>query len=66
MRVVKNKIVRPFKVVEIDLMHEYGISREGDLLDLGIEDKLIEKSGALLDQLRGNSVGPRPRKNAKQ
>jgi recombination protein RecA len=39
-RVVKNKVAPPFKVAEFDLMHDRGISREGDLLDLGIEDKI--------------------------
>src|SRR3954447_2303451 len=45
-RVVKNKVAPPFRVAEFDLMHSGGISREGDLIDLAIEDKLIEKSGA--------------------
>ena len=45
-KVVKNKIAPPFKQTEFDLMHDRGISREGDLLDLAIEDKIIDKSGA--------------------
>src|SRR5208282_3189631 len=45
-RVVKNKVAPPFRQAELDLMHEHGISREGDLIDLAIEDKVIEKSGA--------------------
>jgi recombination protein RecA len=45
-RVVKNKIAPPFKQAEFDLMHDYGISREGDLLDLAVEDKVVDKSGS--------------------
>jgi len=48
-RVVKNKVAPPFKQAEFDLMHDHGISREGDLLDLAIEDKVIEKSGAWIN-----------------
>jgi recombination protein RecA len=44
-RVVKNKVAPPFRQAEFDLMHDRGISREGDLIDLGIEDELIQKSG---------------------
>src|SRR5437867_8716064 len=44
-RVVKNKVAPPFKQAEFDLMHDHGISREGDLLELGIEDKIVETSG---------------------
>jgi len=45
-RVVKNKVAPPFRVTEFDLMYTNGISWEGDLLDLAIEDRLVEKSGA--------------------
>jgi recombination protein RecA len=45
-KVVKNKLAPPFKEVEFDLMYGEGISREGDLLDLGVESEIVEKSGA--------------------
>jgi recombination protein RecA len=45
-RVVKNKVAPPYRQAEFDLMHDYGISREGDILDLGLEDKLLQKSGS--------------------
>jgi recombination protein RecA len=44
-RVVKNKVAPPFKAATFELMFDGGISREGDLLNLGMEDKLIEKKG---------------------
>jgi recombination protein RecA len=63
-RVVKNKVAPPFKQAEFDLMHDHGISREGDLLDLGLEDKLIEKSGAWISY--GEVRLGQGRENAKQ
>ncbi len=63
-RVVKNKVAPPYRLAEFDLMHDYGISREGDLLDLGVEDKILQKSGANIyygDLKLGNG-----RDNAKQ
>lgn len=44
-RVVKNKVAPPFRQTEFDLMHDRGISREGDLIDLAIEDEILQKSG---------------------
>jgi recombination protein RecA len=45
-RVVKNKLAPPFKDAEFDMLFNEGISREGDLLDLGLKSNLTEKSGA--------------------
>jgi len=45
-KVVKNKVASPFREAEIDILYGQGISREGDLLDLGAEQSVVEKSGA--------------------
>src|SRR5579862_9353455 len=45
-KVVKNKVASPFRDTEVDILYGEGISREGDLLDLGAEQGVVEKSGA--------------------
>jgi recombination protein RecA len=45
-KVVKNKMAAPFKVAEFDILYGIGISREGSLIDLGVEQAIIRKSGA--------------------
>src|SRR5436853_73613 len=45
-KVVKNKLAPPFKMVEIDIMHGEGVSKSGEILDLGVKAGVVEKSGA--------------------
>jgi recombination protein RecA len=63
-KVVKNKMAPPFREAEFDIMYGEGISREGDLLDLAVEKKIVEKSGAWF-AYGGERLG-QGRENAKQ
>jgi recombination protein RecA len=62
-KVVKNKVAPPFREAEFDIMYGEGISREGDLLDLAVENRIVEKSGAWFS-FRGERLG-QGRENAK-
>ncbi len=62
-KVVKNKLAAPFKVVEFDIMYGQGISKTGELLDLGVQAGIVEKSGAWFS-FEGQRVG-QGRENAK-
>jgi recombination protein RecA len=62
-KVVKNKIAPPFKEVEFDIIYGRGISKEGEILDLGVESNLIEKSGTWYSY-NGERLG-QGRENAK-
>ena len=55
-KVVKNKLAPPFKQVINEIMYGEGISREGELIDLGVEHKLVEKSGAWF-AYKGDKIG---------
>jgi recombination protein RecA len=63
-KVAKNKVAPPFRECEFDIMYGEGISREGDLLDLAVAHRVLEKSGAWFSY-KGDRLG-QGRENAKQ
>ena len=63
-KVVKNKLAPPFKMVEFDIMYGEGISKTGELIDLGTKAGIVEKSGAWFSY-NGQRIG-QGRENAKQ
>jgi len=63
-KVVKNKLAAPFREAEFDILYGQGISREGDLIDLGVAHNLVEKSGSWYS-FQGERIG-QGRENARQ
>jgi recombination protein RecA len=63
-KIVKNKLAPPFREAEFDIIYGEGISKEGDLIDLGVAQNLVEKSGAWYSY-KGERIG-QGRENARQ
>jgi recombination protein RecA len=63
-KIVKNKVAAPFKEAEVDLLHGFGFSRESDVLDLGVAQSVVEKSGSWFS-FSGERIG-QGRENARQ
>ncbi|MDB4867065.1 MAG: recA [Cohnella sp.] len=63
-KVVKNKVAPPFKQAEVDIMYGEGISKEGSMVDIGVEQDIVQKSGAWFSY-NGERLG-QGRENAKQ
>ena len=58
-RIVKNKVAAPFRMAEFDIMFSQGISKMGDLLELGVDQQIVKKSGAFYSY-GGYPAGSRP------
>jgi recombination protein RecA len=63
-KVVKNKVAPPFRIAEFDILYGKGVSREGSLIDIGVEEGFIKKSGAWFTY-EGEQIG-QGRENARQ
>jgi len=63
-KIVKNKVAPPFKVVEFDIMYGEGISKLGELVDLGVKAEIIDKSGSWFSY-KNNKIG-QGRENVKK
>jgi recombination protein RecA len=63
-KVVKNKVASPFREAEFDIIYGEGVSKEGDLLDLGVAQSIVEKSGSWFSY-KGDRIG-QGRENARQ
>ena len=63
-KVVKNKVASPFREAEFDIIYGEGVSKEGDLIDLGVAQNLVEKSGSWFSY-KGERIG-QGRENARQ
>ena len=63
-KVVKNKVAPPFKITEFDILYGEGISKEGEIIDLGVAQGFVEKSGSWYS-FNGNRIG-QGRENAKK
>src|ERR671918_236922 len=63
-KIVKNKVAPPFREAEFDILYGEGVSREGDLIDLGVANNIVEKSGSWYS-FKGERIG-QGRENARQ
>jgi len=63
-KIVKNKVAAPFREAEFDIIYGEGISKEGDLIDLGVAQNLVEKSGSWYSY-KSERIG-QGRENARQ